>query len=314
MLPRVIIITGPTASGKTELSELIAQKYSGTIINADMGQFYRPLTIGTAKPDWKNKPFKCLLFDILDQPLELNSAAYRTKVLQAIAEIVAEGKMPIIVGGSLFYIKSLFFPPSQIPISEQVRNVDFTQSTEVLLGMLKSIDVDRAQHIHPHDRYRIVRALKLWQQTGIKPSQQKPVFAPSFRALVISIEPPRDVLKKCIEQRTHVMFQQGLIDEARSFLNTDWEAFLEKKGLIGYREIFEWMRAGQQPSLLEATKDLISQKTWQYAKRQLTFLSTFKEDLVREGTKQPGTVQALTISQSTYTPDLDYSIRKFAKA
>ena len=311
MLPRVIIVTGPTASGKTDLSETLAQRCNGSIINADMGQFYTPLTIGTAKPDWKNKLFDCLLFDILDQPVELNIVKYRAMVLQAVSTIIAQGKVPIIVGGSLFYIKSLFFPPLPQQKTEHFSDVDFTRSTYALWSLLNTIDVDRAKQIHHNDRYRIVRALTIWQQTGVKPSKQQPVFAPAFNTLVISLEPARDVLKKRIEMRTCIMLQQGLIDEARTLVNTDWEAFLEKKGLIGYHELFAWIRAVQHESLLDATAGVIVQKTWQYAKRQLTFLSKFKNELAVAGQQAPGLIRVLTLSQCTTTPELINSIKIF---
>ena len=107
----VLIISGPTASGKTNLSEKIAQEFDGEIINADVGQFYVPLSIGTAKPDWKNSPLKQHLFDIIDEPVNFNVSRYRELVFDKVNEIWAQNAIPILVGGSGFYLKSLFQAP-----------------------------------------------------------------------------------------------------------------------------------------------------------------------------------------------------------
>ena len=104
-----IVIYGPTGVGKSELSEKLAQTISGEIVNADVGQFYVPLSIGTAKPDWKNSPIKSHLFDIIDQPKNLTSFEYREKFINIAEQIWKNKKIPVVVGGSTFYLLSLFF-------------------------------------------------------------------------------------------------------------------------------------------------------------------------------------------------------------
>ncbi len=210
MILRAIIIVGATASGKTLLSERIAQEINGEIINADAGQMYVPLTVGTAKPDWQKKPFKCHLFDVFNEPIECNVLAYRTRVIEIVHDICTQKKVPIIVGGSLFYSKSLLFPPREYNgLNEQKAAINFSQPTEVLWGLLQEIDPERAAVIHINDRYRVERALKIWQQTGQKPSVLQPLFDPPFHTLMVSIELPRTILYDRINQRTEEMIRYG---------------------------------------------------------------------------------------------------------
>jgi len=112
-MPFVIFLTGPTASGKTALSLEIAKKNHVEIINADVAQFYEPLSVGVAKPDWKKKEPLHHLFDIVTKPVNFNVIKYRKLLLQKVQEIGDKNKIPLVVGGSLFYLKSIFFPPPE---------------------------------------------------------------------------------------------------------------------------------------------------------------------------------------------------------
>lgn len=279
--PCGVVITGPTASGKTWLSEFIASRLDGEPINVDIGQIYTPLSVGTAKPDWRNKPFKCHLFDLFDNPCEFTVAAYRLLALQTVSNLFVNGKLPVFVGGSAFYIKSLFFPPKQISANVgSVEKIDLSLDTKQLWDVLVEIDSDRAQALHPNDRYRIVRALQIWQITGTKPSLYQPEFKLDFNALVIFIIPSRKILGERISKRTREMiYQEGWIEEARTFLNTKWEPFIERKGFIGYKEIFEWLRNGEKQKDLDMVVEAIIRKTFQYARRQLIFLKKLRRDL-----------------------------------
>lgn len=296
-----LIITGPTASGKTDLAECIAQRLGGEVINIDVGQFYTPLTIGTAKPEWQKKPFACHLFDIIDIPVELSVAAYRSRIVTLVNEIYARGKLPIIVGGSLFYVKSLFFPPhqhlAQKNSRQQPADIDLSLSAPELWNILNELDSVRAQAIHPNDHYRIVRALQIWLATGEKPSSFAPIFAPPFSAHVVFLAPPKDVLSQRITQRTTQMIDSGdWINEAKSLLGTEWERFVESKGIIGYAQIFAWLRSG----LLEMPKGLIddiAQETRQYAKRQMVFLKKLEHQLASDTTESMYSIASYKIEQ-----------------
>lgn len=276
---RVVVITGSTASGKTALAEYVALQIPCEIINGDVGQLYTPLSIGTAKSTTGNaKGYHG--FDIFETPDEYNIAAYTKFVKKCVKEIAERGNVPIIVGGSLFYIKSLFFPPIS-PQTTQTKqpDIDFSKTDAMLWELLKSIDPDRASVIHPNDRYRIVRALTLWQQNGIKPSLLKAELAPLFKAVVVSVIPERTCLNERINSRTQQMIDAGWIDEARALVGTDWEAFVRRKGMIGYAEIFDWIVQGEKQEGLKELIALIQMRTRQYAGRQKVFWKKLHQDI-----------------------------------
>jgi len=276
----MLFISGPTASGKTNFSLKLEKKLSeqcniqSEIINADIGQFYLPLSIGTAKPDWKNMPIKHHLFDIVDQPKDYNVVAYKKLLLTIAKTIWNKGKLPIVVGGSLFYIQSIFFPPKN-EIGDSKNNFikeDGDEDSKNLWERLYQIDPKRAQTIHHSDTYRIKRALTIWEGTGKKPSEYEPEFKREFHARIVFINLPKDILYKRINMRTQEMItKKGWIEEVQNLKNTPWEPFILKKKLIGYPEIFEWVNTGAKKKEIPALITIIQQKTRNYAKRQVTF-------------------------------------------
>lgn len=279
---KVLIITGPTASGKTQLSEIIQPELDGEIINADLGQFYKPLSIGTAKPNLETVNYKHHLFDIINEPDDLSVVRYRQLVGEKVNHIFSQGKTPIIVGGSLFYIKSLFFPPAQLEYaSEPVTSIDLDVLSNIeLRELLQRIDPNRAKEIHENDIYRTRRALDIWKMTGQKPSNYKPCYAPLFDALIVFVCPATDILNQRIRLRTEQMIKiGGWIEEAKSLLGTNWESFVVSKGLIGYAEIFKWLGDGVESEKLDELINIIQIKTCQYAKRQRTFWQSFNKQL-----------------------------------
>jgi tRNA dimethylallyltransferase len=279
--PRVIIVTGPTASGKTDFAEQLARTLPIEMINADVGQFYTPLTVGTAKPDWRKLPFKSHLFDILNTPCDMSVADYRQQVLAIVSDVTVRGNVPVIVGGSLFYLKALMFPPqAPVPVAVKPEAVDFSQDTVSLWKILQTIDPERAAALHPNDRYRIERALMIWQETGSKPSQLVPLYDPPFHANWVFMQPALPVLEKRIYVRTEQMVcTGGWIEEARTLLGTPWEAFVQQKGFIGYAELIRLLRGAQTEREIEDVIALIGLRTRQYARRQLIFLKKFKTQL-----------------------------------
>lgn len=282
----MLFIIGPTASGKTGLSYALSKELSIETINADTGQFYRPLSIGTTKPDWENTSCLSHLFDILNEPENLSSFTFHKLVQEKIAAINARNNVPVIVGGSLFYIKSLFFPPYEL--KERTENRKFvpikeTLSSKELWELLNQIDPIRAQKLHPHDTYRIKRALAIWYSTGKKPSELLPIFNPTFHSFIVEIVISNELLRKNIRLRTVEMIkQQGWIQEAKNVIGTKWELFIRKKGLIGYAEIFDWILRGEKKEEVGALIQEIQTNTINYAKRQKTFLRKFINELKKE--------------------------------
>ena len=277
----LLIISGPTASGKTELSEKVADIFSSEIINADVGQFYTPFCVGTAKPDWKNKKVPHNLFDIIDVPKDLTVFEYRKLVLDKAKEIWEKKKLPIVVGGSLFYLKSLYFPPQKTHIINNDNNIEkWIKEGKNLWDILNKIDSKRAGELHPNDIYRITRALKIWLETGKKPSEYKPEYDPKFNSIFIFMFPKKTTLDNRINKRTIEMIKKdGWLKETKNIMGTKWEDFLKNKSLIGYPEIIEWIKKGEKKEEVNNLIQDISCKTRQYAKRQKTFWKTFKQSL-----------------------------------
>ena len=282
---RIILVTGPTASGKTACVDQMASVMPVEVINADLGQFYTALSIGTAKPHWRDLPYPCHLFDWVNQPIDVSVMHFREQVLTLVDDIFNRGCTPIIVGGSVFYIKSLLYPPvekNKKQIDSAARTLDFNDdiATADLWDQLYLVDADRAHAIHKTDRYRIVRALMIWQETGVKPSLQQPTFdLPWDEIQIVYLTPPMPQLTDRINQRTAAMIAEGWIDEARSVMGTEWEPFVKSKNFIGYTDVMAWIKAGEESLLLPDVIRKIEIGTRQYAKRQVVFLNKLMKDI-----------------------------------
>ncbi len=267
-LEQVLIVTGATGVGKTELILKLAQQIPSEIINADIGQMYQPLTVGTAKPDWKNELTPHHGFDIIIKPENFTVVQYRAFVLQKIVEIQARGKMAMIVGGSTFYIKALLFPPQEHIVVKQDCELELEEVQDHdLWDQLNLIDPVRAQKIDLHDVYRLRQALNIWHKTGEIPSRFVPKYDPiAPYQLVILDRPKVDLYARC-NGRVHDMMQSGWIKEVND-LTPEWKNFLQIKKIIGYEVILDYL-AGRID--LPACISLIQKRVRNYAKRQQTF-------------------------------------------
>jgi tRNA dimethylallyltransferase len=276
----VLIITGPTASGKTVLSEQILRHIAGEVINSDVGQFYSPLSVGTAKPDLSALNYIFHGFNLINEPLDLSVAAYRKWAIDIVDQVSIKGKLPLFVGGSLFYIKSLFFPPHDFVDGQKKDDCALVvDSGNTLWQQLYMIDPVRANDIHPNDEYRICRALAIWQKTGEKPSRYKPLLQLPFKAMIVFVCPDRATLNENIKNRLNTMIQSGWIEEVERLIDTPWEPFLLKKGLIGYPALIDWVKKGKITAALDSVIQAIQLDTIAYAKRQVTFWQSFSGSL-----------------------------------
>lgn len=279
-----IIITGPTGVGKTAASLGLERSLPIEIINSDVGQLYTPLALGTAKPDWKNASVPHHLFDCCDDPRNISAADYRERALETVAAIRKRGKVPVFVGGTLFYLHSLFFPPrvlaSRVPASDAKPDSDLGSLTaHELWGELNRIDPNRAAMLHPHDRYRVMRAIEIWRETGGLPSHATPGFTMDPRlgkVLIIFLHRNREELVAMIDERTDAMMAMGWLDEVRG-LDESWKKFLKHKRLIGYDTLIDLEAGRLHP---EEAVDRIKQQTRAYAKRQMTFWRRMKRMLL----------------------------------
>ena len=289
----IIFIYGPTAVGKSDYALALADNLPIEIVNCDVGQFYTPLSIGTAKPDWKNikkrKPDGAEgedmvpqpdgaegedmvphhLFDVLDEPRDYTVVEYKKALLTVCEGIWQRGAIPVVVGGSGFYIKSLFFSPSEEATTitgtdEKFRNV----ATEDLWDQLVAIDPERAQVLHPNDRYRIERALTLASLQRSISSLQPTYEDLGVPFLLLCLSREREELYQRINERTEHMVQSGWIEEVSDLQKSSWAPFLKRKKLIGYDVILNALEHSEE---YQTVVKIIAQKTRQYAKRQMTF-------------------------------------------
>lgn len=267
--PYMLIIAGPTGVGKSDFAEMLARILPAEIVNADMGQCYTPLTIGTAKPDWRSSDILHHGFDTINEPRDLTVSQYRESLKALMTDIWQRGKLPIVVGGSSFYLSSLFFPPkADVP----ALSIDTQTHREDLWLQLVDIDPERAEQIDPHDQFRIKRALEIWRITGIKPSCYVPTYEPLAPYHMIFLTRDTEELNKRIAARVGTMLKAGWMEEVRALKGTLWEPFLLRKKIIGYDDILKFLDI-QGPSLKEqeALAVRITQRTHQYGKRQRTF-------------------------------------------
>jgi len=272
------IVIGPTGVGKSAFADIFAERIFGEIVNADVCQMYAPLSIGTAKPDLTSVVVPHHLFSCIDVPEAYSVVEFRKKAQNVVDEIEARRKRAVLVGGSGFYLYSLFFPPLYAPGSKKSPH----KSRESDLGsgwiQLNAIDPIRAAAIHPSDTYRIERALEIFEESGCLPSQHKPTFS-DFEAHVFFVERDTAELYQIIDARVDQMIASGWIDEADA-LDALWRAFVRKRNVIGYPELLDYIDG--IISLKEATAK-IKQLTRNYAKRQGTFNRRFKKLLGQHG-------------------------------
>ena len=277
----VILISGPTGTGKSNFVEQLGVTQTIEIINADIGSFYTNLTIGTAKPDWQNSTIPHHFFDVIDDASSWTAPQFREKLEKLIHEIWERGNIPVIVGGSAFYIQAFFYKnhTMQLPTADVVELLE-EQSPDVLWEQLHAIDPARAEKIDKNDHYRLVRALAIWQTQGQKPSDFQPIFDPLAPFYFLTLTRDRDQLYSMIDQRVQVMMESGWLDEVRSLIDDEqWVNFLLKKKMIGYDLLAQYLLGYQSERDLREIVELIQQRTRNYAKRQITFLSKLQKNV-----------------------------------
>jgi tRNA dimethylallyltransferase len=278
----VILISGPTATGKSDFALQLGHQIE--VVNADIGSFYKQMTIGTAKPDWQNQSAPHHFFDVIEDASSWTAPQFRAKLQTLIAEIWARGNTPVIVGGSAFYLQAFFYKNHELqtPDAQVVTDLE-EQSAEDLWEQLHAIDPIRAQAIDPNDQYRLVRALAIWQTQGQKPSDFQPIFAPLAPFYFVTLMRNRDQLYDMINHRVQVMMQQGWLDEVRSLLDDGpWQDFMLKKKIIGYDLLAAHLLGLCSEQSLDEIIDLIAQRTRNYAKRQITFLGKLQKNIQKD--------------------------------
>jgi len=277
----VILISGPTATGKSDFALELGKTLPIEIVNADIGSFYKELTIGTAKPDWENQTVHHHFFDVIDDTNSWTAPRFREELKQLIPEIWSRGNIPVIVGGSAFYIQSFFYNTHDLvsPTQDLMQSLE-EQPHQDLWQQLHDVDPERAEKISPMDKYRVVRALAIWHTQGKKPSDFQQVFNPLTPFHFITLTRDRDQLYEMIDQRVLTMIDSGWLDEVRGLVDdSDWVNFLLNKKMIGYDLLAGYLMGDLSELDFSEIVSLIQQRTRNYAKRQLTFLKKLSKNI-----------------------------------
>ncbi len=281
--PRLVVIVGPTASGKTDLAVRLAERFHGEIVNADSMQVYRGMDIGTAKPSPElRRRIPHHLIDIIDPDTNFSAADFRNKATGVIADIIDRGKTVFIVGGTGLYIRALLqglvdSPSGAGPVRRELEEMARNKGNASLLKELALIDPLTAARLHQNDLVRIVRALEVYRLTGRPISQERSGhgFAGDYyRTLKIGLSVERPELYDRIDRRVEQMIATGLADEVKALLEKGYSPGLKALRAIGYRQICACL-AGEY--CLDEAIRLIKRDTRHYAKRQLTWFKTDNE-------------------------------------
>ncbi len=277
--PKVIIIAGPTGSGKTELAITLARRLGGEIVGADSMQIYRYMDIGTAKPTQAEQaaaPHH--MIDIVDPDEDFDAATYADMARGTIREISARGHLPLVVGGTGFYIRSLVYGlfekgGSDPKVRRRLKRLAEAEGSAALHQRLAAIDSPAAARIHPNDAYRIVRALEVFETTGEPLSgfqQRHRLKTMHVTPLTIGVSWPRPVLYDRINRRVDIMMAQGLEDEVRGLLSRGYHGGLKSMQSLGYRHLTSYING---EATLHETVTTLKRDHRRYAKRQLTWFN-----------------------------------------
>ncbi len=272
---KLLVICGPTASGKSTLAVECAKRADGEIVSADAFLVYRGLNIGTAKPTAEERQgIVHHLIDVADPRESFSVSDYEKLALAAVEDILARGKTPVLCGGTGFYMNAVLFPHAfgSAPASEEIRAryeaVAREEGREALHARLAAVDPESAEKLHKNDVKRVIRALEIFEQTGKKKSAQTDGDLPRYPFEAFMFDFPRSELYARIDRRTGEMLRAGLIEEVRALLAAGVPENAQSMQGIGYKEVVEFLKNGTEESTLS---DIIQKNTRNYAKRQLTF-------------------------------------------
>lgn len=279
-MKKIVIICGPTASGKTKLAIALAERFHGEIVSADSGQVWRELDIGTAKPTFEDRRrIPHHLVDVVTPGEHFDVSQYCALADKAISDIARRGKIPFVVGGTGMYLRVLLYglceAPKQDPklrkkLEERIKK----EGSEKLHQELKKIDSELAEKISPNDKTRIIRGLEVHELTGTPLSafqEEHKLQKPRYEALQIGLSFDRVAIKEKIDKRVDWMVANGWGEEVREllkFYSADSQAFKT----IGYKQ---WVSHLRGEISLEKTVAEIKKQTKAFAKRQMTW---FKSD------------------------------------
>ena len=287
--PTVIVICGPTASGKTALSIELAKRINGEIVSADSMQIYKDMNIGSAKvTNEEMQGIKHYLIDCVSPDERYSVANYKKDAMKAIEEIISKGKNPIVVGGTGLYVDSLIYgiEYNDIKIDEEYRKkleeINKKEGLEILYKKALEIDPEAMKKISVNDSKRIMRVLEIYHSTGKTKTQQELESRTKeipYNYKVFAINMDREKLYDRINRRVDIMIENGLVDEVKSLLSKYKEFPTAMQGL-GYKEVKDYLEFKLS---YEEMIEKIKQESRKYAKRQLTWFRKNKETIWIDG-------------------------------
>jgi len=277
VLPPLIAIVGPTASGKSSLALRVARARGGEIVSCDSLQVYRGLDIGSAKATLaERRDVRHHLIDVVGPDDAFSAAEYSRLARAAIAGITNRHRLPIVAGGTGLYLKALLEGLFEGPARDEGRRRRFESLAERfgdprLHRLLRSLDPAAAERIQPADRVRIVRALEVYWATGRPITEHHGAGAEHLqghRILLLGLDPDRESLRRVVEKRTHAMLAAGLVDEVRRLLDAGLPPTARPLQAIGYRDALAVVKGKSTP---EHAEQAIVTATMRFAKRQMTW-------------------------------------------
>lgn len=279
---KVIVICGPTASGKTKLSIEVAKKVNGEIVSADSMQIYKDMNIGTAKPTTEEKQgIKHYLLDFVSPDKRYSVAEYKKDAISAIDEIIGKGKVPIVVGGTGLYVNSLIYGieyPNidfDIEYRDKLYKIAENEGLEKLYELAKKIDPEAIRNISQNDKKRICRILEIYNSTGKTKTQQEidsRKNGPKYDYLLFGINMDREKLYDRINKRVDIMMEDGLINEVKNIM-VKYNEFPTAMQGLGYKEVVEYLKGD---TTKEEMTEKIKMETRRYAKRQITWFKRYE--------------------------------------
>lgn len=279
MPPKILVIVGPTASGKTRMAVELAQRHNGEVISADSMQIYRTMDIGTAKPTKEEMGgIPHHMIDVADPEEDFSVARYVEMAARCVDDVLARGKLPIVAGGTGLYIDSLLsgrtfasFSPDSALRGELEQELA-EKGGQAMLEALAQMDPEAAQRLHPNDHKRIIRALEVYRSTGktiTQHNRETQAIPPRYDALTIGLAfQDRQAMWRRIDQRVDEMVAAGLEDEVRRLLTSGISPKCTAMQAIGYKE-FTQALSGEMT--WQEAADVVKLRSRQYAKRQLTW-------------------------------------------
>ena len=276
---KIVVITGPTAIGKSDLAVEIAKIFNGEVISADSMQIYKGLNIGTGKITVEEmQSVRHHLIDVVMPNEEFSVSDFVEKAKATITDIISRGKLPIIVGGTGFYLNGLLngYNFSTTAKNDEIRqkwnNVCNEKGKEYVYEKLKEVDPVSATQINVNDSKRVIRALEIYETTGKVRGEVSTEEKNSYDSIMIVLDTDRQLLYERINKRVDKMFNLGLVDEVAQFV--DLKNYQSMQA-IGYKEIVEYL---ENKITLDEAKELVKKNSRNYAKRQMTFFRWIKTD------------------------------------